>query len=110
MKAPELSLLTPGSLADEATSLERTLGRGIVGLALFFIATWGVTLVVPSVAGPHGLLLTLLAGLWLLPVGLLLISAARATRRRSTYRWVFQVLPLLYVLSWIGLADRVFRR
>ena len=42
MKAPELSLLTPGSLADEATSLERTFGRGIVGLALFIKRSlWG---------------------------------------------------------------------
>jgi hypothetical protein len=109
MKAADLSLLPPGSFADEATRLERTMGRLIAGLALLFLAMWGVGVLVPSAAGPEGDVFALFGGLWLLPIGLLLIGAARATRRQSRYRWLYQSLPLIYVLGSTSLMSLALR-
>jgi hypothetical protein len=98
------SRIRAGSFADEATKLERTLGRLIAGLAALLLVTWVVSWLVPRWRSPDNNAFPLIAGLWLLPFGWLLIGAANAFRGGTRFRWLRQGLPIVYVIAWAGMA------
>jgi hypothetical protein len=98
---------TIGSVLDSAAILTaywkftRVLGLVVTGLGTALLLI--VLLAPEDRPGPHGTAYEMLGTILCLPMGLLMLLAARAARRRWRFWWLVQVLPPLWTVGLLTL-------